>query len=282
VATSDALSQPAPVVEPVLRCDHLVKFYDTPSGRVQAIRGVDLELARGVTAAVVGPSGSGKSSLLRMLAGLDRPTAGLVLLDGVDLWQIGERARAKRRARLLTLVHQRPGDNLFAHLPASLQLRRVAPSGVAADAVVAEWLELLGLSDRADHLPAAMSGGERQRLAFARAAVAGHGLVIADEPTSQLDSVSARSVMDAVDLLASRGGTVLVATHDRRVLDRVGEVIALRDGAVATVTIGGSPLSVIDRSGRLQLPPELQDRFPDRRVRLVWDADSERVELERP
>lgn len=268
--------------EPVLRCDHLVKFYDTPSGRVQAIRGVDLELARGVTAAVMGPSGSGKSSLLRMLAGLDRPTAGVVLLDGVDLWQIGERARARRRARLLTLVHQRPGDNLFAHLPARLQLRRMVPRGADAAGTVAEWLDLLGLAARADHLPVEMSGGERQRLAFARAAVAGHGLVIADEPTSQLDGGSAAAVLDAIDVLASRGTTVLIATHDRRVLDRVGEVIALRDGAVATVTVGGSSLSVIDRSGRLQLPPELQERFPERRVRLVWGPDSDRVELEQP
>lgn len=268
--------------EPVLRCDHLVKFYDTPTGRVQAIRGVDLELARGVTAAVVGPSGSGKSSLLRMLAGLDRPTAGLVLLDGVDLWQLGERVRSRRRAELLTLVHQKPGDNLFAHLPAALQLLRVAPRRSDRDALVAEWLELLGLAHRRDHLPAAMSGGERQRLAFARAAVAGHGLVIADEPTSQLDGASAAAVLDAIDVLAGRGVTVLIATHDRRVLDRVGEVIALRDGAVATVTVGGSALSVIDRSGRLQLPPELQERFPERRVRLVWDPAHDRVELERP
>ena len=153
--------------DPVLRCDHLVKFYDTPTGRVQAIRGVDLELARGVTAAVVGPSGSGKSSLLRMLAGLDRPTAGLVLLDGVDLWQLGERARAERRSRLLTHVHQKPGDNLFADLTVEQQLLRIAPKATDRPALVGEWLELLGLGHRRAHLPVAMSGGERQRLAFA-------------------------------------------------------------------------------------------------------------------
>ena len=106
--------------------------------------------------------------------------------------------------------------------------------------------------------------------------------MIADEPTSQLDGASAAAVLDAVDVLAGRGVTVLVATHDRRVLDRVGEVIVLRDGVVATVTVGGSALSVIDRSGRLQLPPELQERFPGRRVRLVWDPAHDRVELERP
>lgn len=267
-------------VEPVLRCDHLVRFYDTPSGRVQAVRGVDLEFAPGVRAAVVGPSGSGKSSLLRMLAGLDRPTAGSVVLDGVELWRLRERARARLRATTLSHVYQRPSDNLFGHLTAAMQLERLAPAGDRSRA--SEWLDRLGLAHRADHLPEEMSGGERQRLAFARSAVAGHRVVIADEPTSQLDTESADAVMQAVDALAARGITVVLATHDRRVLQRVDQVIALRDGAIATVTAGGSELAVIDRSGRLQLPPELQARFPDRRVRLVVDGDTGRVGLEAP
>jgi ABC-type lipoprotein export system ATPase subunit len=265
----------------VLRCDHLVRFYDTPSGRVQAVRGVDVELAAGVVAAVVGPSGSGKSSLLRMLAGLDRPTAGSVLLDGTDLWQLRERARARLRARTLTHVYQRPADNLFGHLTATMQLQRAAPRSAPAG-LVDDWFERLGLGHRRDHRPDEMSGGERQRLAFARAAVAGHRVVIADEPTSQLDRASAAAVMAAVRELASHGVTVLIATHDRRALQAVDQVIALRDGTVSTVTTGGSELAVIDRSGRIQLPPELQARFPDRRARLVWDADSDDVRLERP
>lgn len=268
--------------EPILRCDHLVRFYDTPSGRVQAVRGVDLEIWPGMTVAVVGPSGSGKSSLLRMLAALDRPTAGVVLLDGVDVWQLPESARARRRAQLLSHVYQRPSDNLFGHLTAEMHLARVAPRGASGAAVIEEWIELLGLANRRDHLPAEMSGGERQRLAFARAAVAGHRLVIADEPTSQLDTASAQAVMGVVGQLADRGVTVLFATHDRRVLDHVDQVVALRDGAVATVTSAGSELAVIDRSGRVQLPTVLLDRFPDRRVRLVWSEDGDRVELERP
>jgi ABC-type lipoprotein export system ATPase subunit len=272
--------------DPILRCDHLVKFHDTASGRVQAVRGVDIELEAGVTAAVVGPSGSGKSSLLRMLAGLDRPTAGVVLIEGEDLWRMSERARARRRARLVTHVYQRPSDNLFSHLTVEMHLRRVVPAGPGSGAAIGdrigEWLDALGLEHRRHHLPDALSGGERQRLAFARAAVAGHRLVIADEPTSQLDTASARAVLDAVALLAGRGVTVVLATHDRRVLDRVDQVIALRDGAVATVSAGGSQLAVVDRSGRLQLPPELQQRFADRRVRLVWDEHSDDVRLERP
>lgn len=267
--------------QPVLRCDHLVKFYDTAAGRVQAVRGIDIELTEGSVTAIVGPSGSGKSSLLRMLAAIDRPTAGTVMIAGIDIWRLGERARAKARALTLTHVYQRPSDNLFGDLTADMQLSRLVGRG-CDDTLVDTWLDRLGLSHRRGSTPEEMSGGERQRLAFARAAVAGHRLVIADEPSSQLDSGSVRAVMDAVDALSSHGVTVLVATHDHRVLDRVCDVIELRDGSIATVTSNGDQLSVIDRSGRLQLPPELQERFADRRVRLRWSDDSSVVELEQP
>ena len=262
----------------VVRCENLVKFYETAASRVQAVRGVDIELERGAVVAIVGPSGSGKSSLLRMIAGLDRPTAGTILLDGVDLWKLSDRRRARLRSRTLTHVYQRPNDNLFAHLTAEMHLRRATDDAAAVE----RWLRTLGLYHRRDQLPRELSGGERQRLAFARAAAAGHAVVIADEPTSQLDSANAGEVMDAVDALSSHGVTVLIATHDRRVLDRVGAVIALRDGAVSTVTVDGEELSVVDRSGRLQLPLELQERFTERRVRLRWDESTGRATIEAP
>ncbi len=265
----------------LLRCEQLVKLYETASGRVQAVRGVDLQFDEGTTVAIVGPSGSGKSSLLRMLAGLDRPTAGVVTLDGVDLWRLSERRRATARASMISHVYQRPSDNLFSHLSAELQLARMVPDRGDVD-LVNRWLEALDLDSRRRLRPAQMSGGERQRLAFARAAVAGHRLVIADEPTAQLDSINTDAVLDAIDLLAANGMTTIIATHDQRVLRRVDEVVELRDGAVATVAAGGDPLSVIDRSGRLQLPPEYRDRFPGGRVRLRWNAESDRIEIEQP
>ena len=268
--------------DPMIRCDHLVRFYETATGRVQAVRGVDLEVDTGVMAAVVGPSGCGKSSLLRMLSGLDRPTAGVVIVDGVDLYRSSTRIRARARARILSHVHQRPGDNLLAHLTAEQQLARVVPAGVDPLEACGETLELLGLTHRRGAIPEQMSGGERQRVALARALVASHRVVIADEPTSQLDSASAASVLDAMALLVSHGVTVVVATHDPRVLERVDQVIALRDGAVATVTQAGSELAVIDRSGRIQLPPEVQRRFGARRARLTVDPETGRVELEQP
>ena len=266
----------------VLRCERLFRFYDTPGGRVQAVRGVDLVVRAGVSTAIAGPSGSGKSTLLRMIAGLDRPTAGRIEFDGVDLWQLGERARARARARSLTHVFQRPDDNLYPHLTAEMQLSRLVRPRHSAQRVVGEWLSKLGLERRAAHLPARMSGGERQRLAFARAAVAGHRLVVADEPTSQLDNESSDRVLDAIDVMKEDGITVLMATHDRRALERLDHIVALHDGAVASVSSGGDEYALLDAGGRLQLPPQLLGRFPERRVRVLWSDESDRIELERP
>lgn len=263
-----------------VRCEHLVAVYESATGRVQAVRGVDLDIMAGVTTAVVGPSGSGKSSLLRMIAGLDVPTAGLVEVNGINLSSQRPGQRARLRGRLLTHVYQRPADNLLGHLTARQQLRRLAAPRSMAQARTADALDRLGLTHRAEHLPGAMSGGEQQRLAFARAMVAGHAVVIADEPTAELDRSSANAVLDAIDVLASEGVTVLVATHDQMVMDRAAQVVTLRDGAVASITIAGTELAVIDGSGRLQLPPEVRDRFPLHRAHLVWDDEADRLVVE--
>ncbi len=268
--------------DPLVVCEHLVKVYDSATGRVQAVRGVDLEIARGVTTAIVGPSGSGKSSLLAMIAALDQPTAGTVRIGGIDLHGLRPGRRARQRARLLTHVYQRPAHNLLGHLTARQQLLRLVRTGHDRGHVVDEVLEALGLTSRANHTPQRLSGGEQQRLAFARGAVAGHGLIIADEPTAQLDGASAAAVLDTISLLARRGVTVLVATHDPRVLAHVERIVTLRDGAVASVTTADSELAVIDRSGRLQLPPEVLRHFPDRAAHLHWDDESGRLQVDPP
>jgi putative ABC transport system ATP-binding protein len=259
-------------------CHSLVKVYESALGRVQAVRGVDLAVERGATAAIVGPSGSGKSSLLRMLAGLDRPTAGFVHVDGHDLHAMRPGKRARARSRLVTHVHQRPSDNLLAHLTALEQLERLTTQGGLA----LEALATLGIDDRAGHFPAELSGGEQQRLAFARALVTGSPVVIADEPTATLDTASASVVLDAVDTLAARGITVIIATHDARVLGRMSEIVALRDGAVASITSGSTEMAVIDRSGRIQLPPALRERFPGDRALLGWDDEGGQMTVTPP
>lgn len=267
---------------PVIECVSLLRVFESATGRVQAVRGVDLTIESGRSVAVVGPSGSGKSSLLRLIGGLDEPTAGDVSIDGVNLVRLTSRARRKMRARLLSHVHQQPAHNLLGHLTALEQVVRVAERRGAGLAESLEMLEVLDLADRADHLPEQLSGGEQQRLAFARSAVGGPAVIIADEPTAELDTVSANRVLDAIERLSEKGITVLVATHDERVLYRVDEVVTLRDGSIASITDAGTELAVIDHAGRIQLPPEVRQHFPDRRARISWDPERRILTVEEP
>jgi putative ABC transport system ATP-binding protein len=258
------------VADHVIECVGLVKIYPSASGRVQALRGVDLVVARGDMLALVGPSGSGKSSLLRILAGLDEASAGRVSVDGVDFAQVRRRKRRRVRARLLSHVYQQPGDNLLGHLTAIEQVERVARRrGSPADA--ASMLERVGLSHRQHHRPDELSGGEQQRLALARAAVGRPALIIADEPTAELDTASTRAVLDTLVDLNRDGTTVVLATHDPHVLEQIDHAVTLRDGAIASVRRGQTELAAIDQTGRLQLPPELRARFPASTAELGWD-----------
>lgn len=266
----------------VVECTNLLRVFEAATGRVVAVRGVDLTIDAGRIVAIVGPSGSGKSSLLRMIGGLDEPSAGDVYVDGVNLARLTSGARARRRARLLAHVHQRPSDNLLGHLTAIDQVWRVARRRGADRDDASRMLEQLGLEDRADHFPHQLSGGEQQRLAFARGAVGDPVVIIADEPTAELDSQSTEFVLDAVERLATDGITVLLATHDPQVLDRVDEVVTLRDGSVASVTTSGEELAVIDQAGRIQLPPHVREHFTEHRARLRWDADRRRLTVEEP
>jgi putative ABC transport system ATP-binding protein len=249
---------------------------------VRALDGVDFEVAPGELLVLVGPSGSGKTTLLRLVAGLEEPTAGTVIVSGVDLYRLGARARARVRARSILHVYQRTVDNLLEHLTVEQQLARLVDRRHDAPAIVDVALERLGLTEVRQALPAHLSGGAQQRVALARALVAGHRIVVADEPTSQLDTTNADAVLDALRTLADDGATVVLATHDHRLLARVDQVITMRDGAVASVTQAGSELAVIDRSGRLQLPPDVRSAFPDRRARFVVEDGTGRIVLEQP
>lgn len=261
------------MVDELIRCRDVVKIYPSLSGRVQALRGVDLTVSSGDVVALVGPSGSGKSSLLRIIAGLDQPSAGLVAVGGVDFASVPRRRRRITRARLLSHVYQQPTHNLLRHQTALQQVERVAVRRNCAPAVALEMLCRLGLEDRADHRPAELSGGEQQRVAFARAAVGAPALIIADEPTAELDTVATHAVLDIIAMLAATGITVLIATHDPQVLERVRDVVVLRDGMIAARRRDGDEFATIDQSGRVQLPPDIRREFPTNEARITWDGD---------
>ena len=212
------------------RCVDLVKTYRTPTGAVHALRGVTLSFPAGALTAVVGPSGSGKSSLLRVLTGIDRATSGDVWVGERNVGKTSSRGLRRLRRDVVGYVFQRPSDNFLPNLTIGDHLRLASGRSVAAGD--AEILERLGIAHRIDHLPDELSGGEQQRAAFAQAVVAGSSVVVADEPTAELDTESGRLVMDGVRTLVDAGVTFVVATHDGAVRRLADEVMQLDHGRV--------------------------------------------------
>jgi putative ABC transport system ATP-binding protein len=215
-------------------CAGVVKEYATATGTVRALKGIDAAFPAGQVTAVVGPSGSGKSSLLRILACVDRPTAGSVRVGDLDVAALGARGRRRVRRRQVGYVFQRPSDNLLPYLTAREQLDLAARlRGGQRAGEVERLLAALGLEHRAGHRPEQLSGGEQQRLAFAAAVIGGPALVVADEPTAELDSEAGERLMRAVLGLREQGTSLVLSSHDPVVTGAVDGILRLHDGEVA-------------------------------------------------
>ena len=202
---------------------------------IEALRGVDLKVARGEMVAITGPSGSGKSTLLHLLGGVNAPTAGQVLFEGTDLATLSDDQRTVLRRRRIGFVFQ--SFNLLPTLTAeenvALPLALDGVAGAEARRRAQEALALVNLSHRRNHLPSELSGGEQQRMAIARAWVIKPALLLADEPTGNLDSVNGREVVALLGSLAhEHGQTTVVVTHDPLVAARTDRRVGLRDGLV--------------------------------------------------
>jgi ABC-type lipoprotein export system ATPase subunit len=225
-------------VGPVLRTRGLEKEYGQGEGLVRALDGVELEVAAGETLAVMGPSGCGKSTLLHLLGGLERPTAGEVWLDGRRIDQLSEKALARLRRHAIGFVFQafHLMDELTAVENVELPALLAGRSPRSARRRATELLEQVGLTDRAKHLPSALSGGERQRVAIARALSNEPSVVLADEPTGNLDSAATLDVLRLLDSLRSAGQTLLIVTHDSRIAATADRLISMRDGAFVEET----------------------------------------------
>ncbi|MGC8520562.1 MAG: ABC transporter ATP-binding protein [Steroidobacteraceae bacterium] len=219
--------------ECVLKAEHLTKTVDSPSGPLTIVHEASLEIASGQSVAVTGPSGAGKSTLLALLAGLDLPTSGRVLLAGYDLTALDEDGRAGVRARHVGFVFQ--AFHLIGALTAlenvALPLELARRSGARAAALAA--LEHVGLSERAGHYPRQLSGGEQQRVALARAFVGRPAVLFADEPTGNLDSVTGANVIERLfELNAEAHTTLILVTHDRELAARCGRTVRMEAGRV--------------------------------------------------
>jgi len=271
-------------------CDRLVRIYSAEGIEVQALQGLDLVISPGELTAIVGASGSGKSTLMNILAGLDAPTAGVVRVAGHDLGWMSERQRKLYRRAVVGFIWQQTARNLLPYLTGlqnvQFPLRLAGASRSVRRSRPLELLEVLGVAHCARRRPDQMSGGEQQRVAIGVALANSPRLLLADEPTGELDTETAAAVFGALQTANSElGVTVLVVTHDPEVSAMVRRVIAIRDGRTSTEILrsdsaDGSGLghaveyAVLDRLGRLQLPPEMTDALGMRdRVRLEAEPD---------
>jgi ABC-type lipoprotein export system ATPase subunit len=226
------------ITGPVLRTRGLEKQYGQGDGLVHALDGVELAVTAGETVAIMGPSGCGKSTLLHLLGGLERPSAGEVWLAGRRIDQLSEKALARLRRRAIGFVFQafHLMDELTAAENVELPALLAGRSPRAARQRAAELLEQVGLSDRATHLPSALSGGQRQRVAIARALSNEPLVVLADEPTGNLDTAATLDVLRLLDSLRAAAQTLVIVTHEERVAATADRLISMRDGAFVEET----------------------------------------------
>ncbi|MFO0963468.1 MAG: ABC transporter ATP-binding protein [Phycisphaerales bacterium] len=220
------------------------KIYYKPDGSVlvEALRGVDLLVPRGQYLAVMGASGSGKSTLMNMLGCLDRPTRGHYLLDGQDVSQMDDETLSRVRGRKIGFIFQSfnliPELTIVENVEVPLFYQGIPPHERRERAVAK--LGLVGLAERLGHRPAELSGGQQQRVAIARALVTEPSILMADEPTGNLDSATGETILEIIDGLHDAGLTIIIVTHDDRIADRCERVFRLRDGLVESDRAGGA------------------------------------------
>lgn len=265
--------------EPVgvgVRCEGVVHIYPSSADGIDdvvALRGIDLDVDPGESVSLLGPSGSGKSTVLGLLAGMLRPSAGRVLIGSHDIGRMPPRAVGRLRGSVVALILQNPSRNLLPYATVRQNVAFAAgPSGRSAD----ELLATLGLGGLADRATGRLSGGEQQCVAVAAALSCGAQLVLADEPTSQLDPASRERV---VELLARAhavfGHTLVLVTHDASVAAQTSRTVTIRDGRVGSEGVHGREYAVVGRDGALQLPPELLEEYPPGTLLEVRQEDSE-------
>lgn len=280
------VSQKPSMTEPLIVCENLVKIYKVTEIEVVALQGLDLTVEPGELMGIVGASGSGKSSLLNVLGGLDRPSAGRVMVSGQDLLKMSDHELDRYRRTRVGFVWQQVARNLVPYLSAQanveLPMTVANLSGKQKRARSRELLEAVGLWDRRDHRLVQLSGGQQQRVAIAVAMANQPDLLLADEPTGELDSTTAQQILELLQQMNQRYGlTTIIVTHDPHIARAVNRVVTIRDGRISSETIrreddvasaltAGITAShpqhifeeylVVDEGGHLQLPHDLTER----------------------
>ncbi|MBX3312115.1 MAG: ABC transporter ATP-binding protein [Microbacteriaceae bacterium] len=285
---------------PAIFCSDLVRIFATKGIEVQALQGLNLRVNHGELVAVVGASGSGKSTLLSILSGLDTPTAGIARVSGVDLLSMTKKQKVDYRRHTVGFIWQQTARNLIPFLTAA---ENISTALVVAGAKkrkerVAELVELLGLGELAGRKPGELSGGQQQRVAIAVALANKPSVLLADEPTGELDEQSSAEVFQVFEHVNQElGVTGLIVTHDQTVASHVRRTVQIRDGRTATEVLRSSrtdeegnvhhiteEYAVLDKAGRMQLPKDFVEQLELKdRVRLglepdhvsVWKAENQ-------
>jgi len=265
----------------IISCENLVKIYKTKETEVVALQGLDLLVEKGEVMGIIGNSGSGKSTFLNMLGGLDRPSAGKLIIDGKDLLRLSEAEMIKYRLETVGFVWQNNARNLVPYLTAleNIELPLIISGKKERREKALELLDLVGLSHRKHNKLSQMSGGEQQRIAISIAIANSPKLLLADEPTGSIDTKTSDMILDIFkELNTLLGITVVIVTHDRQLSKKVDRVVAIRDGRTSSEFIrknyaqelaeAGSAVSethdelvVLDKVGRLQIPREYLDKL---------------------
>ena len=290
--------------EVMIQADGLVKIYKSKQTEVLALQGLDLTVEKGELTALIGNSGSGKSTFLNMIGGLDRPSAGSLLVDGKNLFTMGERELVCYKRDTVGFVWQNNARNLLPYLSALENIMLPVPiSGQKKKKEKAlELLEQVGMTAKRNNRLNTMSGGEQQRIAIAIALANNPKLLLADEPTGSVDTKTADIIFDIFRELNRNGQTILIVTHDIALSKKVRRVVAIRDGKISSERIlkekyadrlkeltvdwrnedTQEEYAVIDKAGRVQIPRELWDKLALRDNKVKLELRGDEILLSRP
>ena len=279
--------------EAMVRCENLVKIYRTQDSEVLALQGLDLTVERGEMTALIGSSGSGKSTFLNMLGGLDRPSAGALFVDGKNLFKLTEAERVEYKRSTVGFVWQNNARNLLPYLTAeeNVQLPMILTNGRQRKERALELLERVGIAYKRKSRLQELSGGEQQRIAIAIALANQPKLLLADEPTGAVDSRTSQHIMEVFRELNRQGLTIIIVTHDPQLQKQVSRAVSIRDGKISSERVAKEDyrqrldavgmleetaqeeFAVLDRAGRIQIPKETLEALgiTGHKVRMVQE-----------
>ena len=293
------------MTEDLIRLENLVKIYKTKDIEVLALQGLEVRIDKGELMAIIGNSGSGKSTFLNMIGGLDRPSAGHLIVDGKNLFKLSDRELVDYKRRTVGFVWQNNARNLVPYLTAwqNVQMPMLFDKGAKKKQRALELLEMVGLAHKKNSRLAQLSGGEQQRIAVAIALSNRPKLLLADEPTGSVDAKTGAYILDMLRAInRDTGVTIVIVTHDPLLAKKVNRVVAIRDGKISSERIMKQSYlerlhdinaftdakevqdeyAVLDRAGRLQIPRDMLDKLQITGNRMKMELREDKIILEKP